>query len=103
MNGADVGGGVHICWSHPVEVRLMRARCQTCERRTYHVVASYEWYGPDGTCLRCGERYNEDGRAERPFARGWREQSKRDARASYRRRRSPTPANAPTETETPNG
>lgn len=78
---------VHICAPRPEVVRLMRAGCSTCGRRTFQVVAFYEWYGPDGTCLRCGERYNEDGRAERPFCRGWREDSKKRARAFYRRLR----------------
>ncbi len=85
--GGETDAVVHICAPQPWAVRLVRFRCSTCERRTFHVVASYEWYGPDGTCLRCGERFNEDGRAERPFARGWREKSKADARKFYRRAR----------------
>lgn len=80
---------VHVYAPSATSVRLIRAGCSTCKRRTFHVVAFYEWYGPDGTCLKCGERYNEDGRAARPFARGWREKSKAAARSFYRRHHPP--------------
>jgi hypothetical protein len=33
------------------------------------------YYSSDWVCLTCGERYNDDGRAERPFERAWRKKS----------------------------
>ena len=42
------------------------------------------WYGAYWTCLTCGERYHSDeGRMERPFARGWRAESVRNAKAIW--------------------
>lgn len=76
---------VHICAPAPVVVKLRRLYCPTCNRRTYSVISFYEWYGPDDTCLNCGERFNEDGRAPRPFMRGWRKDSIAAAKRHYRR------------------
>lgn len=45
----------------------------------------YEWYGPEISCLSCGERFNEDGRKPRPFMRNWRPESIRRAREHYAR------------------
>ena len=73
-----------ICAPAPFAVTLNRFACPTCGRRVYGVESRYEWYGPFLTCLRCGEQYHEDGRADRPFARGWRERNKRNARKHYR-------------------
>jgi hypothetical protein len=100
LNDANRGERVwvHIYAPAAESVELRRRHFPTCERRRFFVISFYEWYGPDGTCLWCGERFNDDGRAERPFARGWRAQSKADARAHYRRAH-PRPAPLPTSTE----
>ncbi|MEE9598564.1 MAG: hypothetical protein V3V96_17455 [Acidiferrobacterales bacterium] len=78
---------VHICAPSPESVRLVRVRCPTCERRTYFVASTYEWYAGDMTCLACGDSWNEDGRAVHPFERGWRGKSIAAARRFYRRYR----------------
>jgi hypothetical protein len=38
------------------------------------------WYGETTYCLSCGERWEDGERSERPFRRGWREESLRCAR-----------------------
>lgn len=86
MGGEPVS--VHVYAPPPMVVRLERFDCPTCERSRFAVVAVYEWYGPDATCLRCGERFNEEGRAARPFLPRWREKSVEAAKAFYRRHRS---------------
>lgn len=79
--------GVHICAPVADAVNLRRMLCHTCERPTYFVTAHYEWYGWSVTCLRCGERWNDGERQERPFERGWRRHSIEQASAFYRRHR----------------
>lgn len=76
---------VHVCAPSTSRALIERSHCPTCNRRRPFIVLCYDWYGPDATCLGCGERFNEDGRQERPFARGWREKSKADARRLFRR------------------
>ena len=75
----------HICAPPPVDVAERHLDCPTCEATTLFVVASYEWYGAEFTCLSCGERFNEEGRCERPFSPGWRKRSIRQAWALRRR------------------
>ena len=76
---------VHICAPRPDKVWIERFHCHNCERRRFAVLQHIEWYGVDATCLRCGERYSDEGRLPRPFERGWRERSKESARRLYRR------------------
>lgn len=63
-------GNVHI-YAPPAANRMVDlCYCPTCERGRRMLVKCWEWHGPIVTCLGCGEVWNEDGRAERPFARG---------------------------------
>lgn len=79
---------VHICAPSATMVALDVQVCDTCGRRRRFVVARYEWYSPEITCLRCGDSWNADGRCERPFRRGWRKESIRSAWQQFKRFRS---------------
>jgi hypothetical protein len=74
---------VHVCAPAPVEAMILRATCHTCGILRRILALYYEWYGPTWTCLRCGDSWNEDGRAERPFRRGWRKEAIRSAWRAY--------------------
>ena len=65
-------GNVTICAPKPTMVTMSYLYCTTEETHRLMLSTSYEWYGGDLVCLGCGERWNEDGRAPRPFMRGWR-------------------------------
>ncbi len=67
--------------------QLRRIDCPTCKRSRFALFLSYEWYGPNLTCLRCGEAWDEEGRCERPFERAWRKRAVADARRSARERK----------------
>jgi len=73
-----------VCTPTVVDVSIGVYDCDTCQRRTFHVVTFEEWYGFSGTCLRCGERYHEEGMASRPFRPAWRDKSKETARKLWR-------------------
>ena len=75
----------HIYAPAPVEYKIARRACPTCEKRRYFLDVYYEWLGGEITCLFCGERFTEEGRLPRPFCRGWREMNKERARKRYRR------------------
>lgn len=49
--------------------------CPTCEELTDFLVYWQEWYGWTKICLACGERWQSGERLERPFERGWRDES----------------------------
>lgn len=81
---------VHIHAPAAAEVRRLRRRCSTCERRTTFVGALYHWYGWLLTCLSCGEQWEDGERLARPFQRAWRvaniqraNTSKSDGRLSH--------------------
>jgi hypothetical protein len=76
---------VHIHAPAPTMCRLRQVACPTCERPSYCVVLFYEWYAPDVTCLRCGERWSDGEVMPRPFRPGWRAESVERARRSYRK------------------
>jgi hypothetical protein len=74
---------VHIYAPPPVCVWIERECCPNCQRRRRMVFVTYKWYGGRVTCLRCGDAWDEDGRCERPFARGWRPKAIRAAWSAY--------------------
>lgn len=87
MSNDDVSawyGNVHIYAPPPTERLVDLAYCPTCERSRRMLVHLYEWHGGSTTCLGYGEAWNEDGRAERPFARDWRQARVRRAVAEVR-------------------
>jgi hypothetical protein len=80
-------GYFHLHAPQPDTVALVRKRCPTCERRRYFVMMHTPWYGVSGTCLHCGDSWEDGERLERPFVPGWRNRAIRDARDRYRRHR----------------
>ncbi len=75
----------NICAPAPVEIKTTLIDCPTCEKKTEFLCEYYEWYGGEITCLNCGDSWNEEGRAPRPFERGWREKSISRAKATLER------------------
>lgn len=45
---------------------------------------TYEWHGPDGTCILCGRSFNEDGWVPLPFVRGSRAKEIASAKERFR-------------------
>jgi len=79
-------GKLHICAPSSVGVRLSRKYCPTCDKDRFFVIAHYEWYGSDLTCLRCGEQFDtEEGQKPRPFCPGWRKQNIKSAKKLWRK------------------
>ena len=76
---------IHVHAPPATGMKISREHCPTCQKRRYMLVATYEWYGPNIVCLKCGERWNEEGRVERPFCRSWRQMSIDSAKKWYRR------------------
>ncbi len=63
---------IHIYAPEPEAVTIRRMDCPTCKRSRFGVQRITPWIGSDLICLRCGEMWNDEGRAERPFERAWR-------------------------------
>ncbi len=78
---------VHFHAPGPTGVFKRRMRCSTCGVRRAMIIATYEWYDTDMTCLGCGERWEGGWRSERPFERGWRMRNIDAARKLYMRNR----------------
>ena len=78
--------GSAICSPRYIEIKLPIVDCPTCERPRRMLYRLAAWYGAEWTCLTCGEEYSADeGRMERPFRRGWREDNVRRAKEFWRR------------------
>lgn len=58
---------------------LQKNLCVNCKDDEWMLGTHFEWYSSHWTCLKCGERYNDDGIAPRPFERGWRNKSRNSA------------------------
>jgi hypothetical protein len=76
--------GVHICAPPVTRRRIVGMDCPCCGKWTRVMQFFYEWYGASCTCLRCGDRWSDGERLERPFARGWRAKSIADAKKHWR-------------------
>jgi len=59
--------------------------CPDCKQRTRLLSYTYEWFGPDGTCIKCGRSFNEDGWVPLPFVRSSREKEIAKAKERFRR------------------
>lgn len=77
--------GFHILIAKPDKILLHRHYCPTCEKKRFMMCWHEEWYGWNYTCLKCGERWADEERLERPFCRGWRQDSVRRAKRFYRK------------------
>ena len=59
----------HILCPEVVEKKAVAGTCPDCGQRTRFLTFTYEWFGPDATCIKCGRSFNEDGWAALPFVR----------------------------------
>lgn len=60
--------------------------CPVCEIADAPTVVSYPgspYYGPDTTCTCCGDKWSDGELWERPFQRGWRQESIAAAAADW--------------------
>lgn len=64
---------VYICSPHPVNWKVIRKTCPTCNKRRKMLVEYYEWYDAMISCLSCGDQWSDGERLPRPFYRNWRE------------------------------
>lgn len=78
---------IHINVTRYDRVSILRFDCIHCEKSRFFVVASQEWYGRIGTCLKCGEQFGDDEWLARPFARGWRKENIANAKKVFRQRK----------------
>lgn len=85
--GEEVMGHVHIYRPTVIEKRAVACTCPDCGQRTRILWYSYEWFGPDGTCIKCGRSFNEDGWVRLPFVRGSRQKEIQKARERFRHTR----------------
>jgi hypothetical protein len=75
---------VHINYTRYSDVDLSKHYCPTCDKQTFFTAFFQDYYGWDSTCLKCGEHWCDGEMSERPFARGWRKDSIKRAKAAYR-------------------
>jgi hypothetical protein len=75
---------VHIYAPQCVEKRAIACTCPDCGKRTRILTYTYEWFGPDGTCILCGRSFNEDGWVPLPFVRGSRTKEITKAKERFR-------------------
>lgn len=85
--GCTVGEGFAICRPSTVTLRAVRV-CPCCHERHRQVGSVAVWYDTTWTCLGCGDSYYGDsyypeGIMPRPFARGWRERERAEARRRW--------------------
>jgi predicted RNA-binding Zn-ribbon protein involved in translation (DUF1610 family) len=73
---------VHIYCPPVVTKRAVAASCPDCGQRTRMLTFTYEWHGPDATCIKCGRSWSDGEWMSLPFERGAR--SKEIARAKRR-------------------
>lgn len=76
--------GSAICSGQLEKVWIKKGHCPTCKKDRYFLRELWEWYGLYDTCLKCGEKYFEGERMDRPFCRGWRKQNVDRAKKFYR-------------------
>ena len=76
---------LHINRPRYIEVKQPAIFCTTCQARRRQLCTLEAWYGVYRTCLTCGERWGDGERLERPFARGWRQDSVRRAKELWAR------------------
>jgi hypothetical protein len=85
MSCLYVAPGVHVCGVGQPSIRRF-LRCWNCKQRRAVVQTGepYSYYAPHFVCLTCGDGWGDGERQERPFARGWRQESIRRARLRWK-------------------
>ncbi len=63
---------IHISWTRFTITKMPVVYCWTCEKRRRALLQFQEWYGWTGTCLTCGEMWQDGEMLERPFRPRWR-------------------------------
>jgi len=76
--------GSAICSGKLDLISLVKAHCPTCKKLRYFLFEVWQWYGGYLTCLKCGEKFFEGERMERPFCPGWRQSNIKAAKKFYR-------------------
>ena len=80
-------GDLVVC-SPTLDHKSIRAgTCPDCGKWTRFLQFSYEWYGTDATCLRCGRVYSDGERMPLEFSRFARRDSIAEAKRAWRRHR----------------
>lgn len=78
-------GCLHIC-APPVEsFFIRRGTCPDCKRASFFLGRTYEWYGSNQTCLRCGREWADGEWVPLPFMRGAREKNISHAKNLWRK------------------
>lgn len=73
---------LHVSFTRTDDVCLRVLWCWTCQGRRTCMTRFQEWYGWRGTCLACGERWEDGQQLERPFMPRWRQKSIAEARTA---------------------
>ncbi len=73
---------ITVCSPPQVAIRLIRF-CPTCRGRRRFAGHLSLWYGATITCCGCGDTWSAGERQVRPTHRGWRQESRARARATW--------------------
>ena len=76
---------VHIYAPRCVEKYAIAGVCLDCKKRTRFLTFTYEWHGPDSTCIRCGRSWSDGEWTPLPFVRGSRQKEIARAKERFRR------------------
>ena len=77
-------GYVHIYAPSCITKHAFSGTCPDCGQRTRFLTFTYEWYGPDSTCIKCGRSWSDGEWMPLPFTRGSRRKEISRARERFR-------------------
>ena len=75
---------VHLCAPKPQNRFTSKTTCPSCNRPTLMIGISYEYYGVDVTCIRCGRNWKGGEWMPLDFFRHARRDNIRRAKRAYR-------------------
>jgi ribosomal protein L37AE/L43A len=78
-------GHVHIYAPPCVSKHAIAGNCPDCKKRTRFLTLTYEWHGPDATCIKCGRSFSDGEWMPLPFVRDAREKEIARAKDRFRR------------------
>jgi len=81
---------VHVYAPPCTSKHVLTGTCPDCGKRSRFLTFSYEWYGPDSTCIRCGRSWSDGEWMPLPFVRGARQKEIDRAKARFRNTRKET-------------
>ena len=76
---------VHIYAPSCVTKHATAGTCPDCGARTRFLVFTYEWYGADATCIKCGRSWSGGEWMPLPFVRGSRQKEIARVKDRFRR------------------